>query len=119
MGSLTVNLHLLMSSFYRPAGRKRKILIEQGAFPPDRYAVVAQLGLHGLDPQENLIVMQPDKNDLSAAWREPDIIRISRPRLRNNVVDIEMLDHYRDVLQPDASVFGLLRKGDGMLSRSC
>src|SRR5690606_31478156 len=49
MNSLTVNLHLLMASFYRPRGRRRCILIERGAFPSDRHAVVSQLGLHGQD----------------------------------------------------------------------
>jgi len=64
MGALTVNLHLLMSGFYRPEGRKRKILIEEGAFPSDRYAVVAQLRLHGLDPNDDLIELQPDEEGL-------------------------------------------------------
>lgn len=59
MNSLTINLHLLMASFFRPAGERRMILIEQGAFPSDRYAVVSQLGWHGLDPRESLVQVAP------------------------------------------------------------
>lgn len=59
MNTLTVNLHLLMVSFFRPAGRRRKILIEHGAFPSDRYAVESQLRFHGLDPAECLVELAP------------------------------------------------------------
>ncbi|HEY1990813.1 MAG TPA: kynureninase [Gammaproteobacteria bacterium] len=55
MNSLTVNLHLMMTSFYRPEGRRRKLLVERGSFPSDRYAVEAQVRLHGLDPDDCLI----------------------------------------------------------------
>jgi kynureninase len=45
-----VNLHLMMATFFRPAGSRRKILIEDGAFPSDTYAAQTQLALHGIDP---------------------------------------------------------------------
>ncbi len=61
MNSLTTNLHLLMASFFQPRSNKRKILIEQQAFPTDHYAMASQLQWHGLSPAEDLIVVQPDQ----------------------------------------------------------
>lgn len=62
--ALTVNLHLLLVSFFRPAGARRKILIEAGAFPSDRYAVTSQLRWHGLDPRADLLEVAPDQAGL-------------------------------------------------------
>lgn len=56
MNGLTVNLHLLMVSFYRPQGERTKILMEDCAFSSDTYAVRTQLRYHGQDPAESLIV---------------------------------------------------------------
>lgn len=60
MNTLTVNLQLLMTSFYRPQGARRRILIEQRAFPSDRHAVLGQLSVHGLDPATDLLELAPD-----------------------------------------------------------
>jgi len=59
MNSLTLNLHLLMASFYRPTRERHMILIESGAFPSDRYAVVSQLTWHGRDRADSLIQVAP------------------------------------------------------------
>jgi kynureninase len=59
MNGLTVNLHLLLASFFRPQQRRRKILIESPCFPSDRFAVETQLRWHGLDPDECLIEIGP------------------------------------------------------------
>jgi kynureninase len=59
MNSLTVNLHLMLASFYRPQGKRRRILIEAGAFSSDRHAVASQIAWHGLDPEEALIELAP------------------------------------------------------------
>lgn len=59
MNSLTVNLHLLMASFYRPTPQRFKILIEDAAFPSDTYAVRSQLIHHGFDPDAGLVIARP------------------------------------------------------------
>jgi kynureninase len=81
MNSLTVNLHLMMVSFFRPAGPRNCVLIEKSAFPSDRYAVLSQLGFHGLDAR-HLIEVAPRPGE--QALRTEDIIAILQrdgPRL--------------------------------------
>ena len=55
MNSLTCNLHVMMSAFYKPTADRYKIVIEKKAFPSDYYAVISQLQLHGVDPNKALI----------------------------------------------------------------
>ena len=59
MNSLTVNLHLLLASFYRPTRTRYRIMIESGAFPSDRYLVESQIRWHSLDPATALILVAP------------------------------------------------------------
>lgn len=59
MNTLTVNLHLLMVSFYQPKGKKFKIIMEAGAFPSDQYAIESQVRFHGYDPAEAIIEVKP------------------------------------------------------------
>ncbi|PUZ21190.1 Kynureninase [Chitinophaga costaii] len=59
MNTLTTNLHLLMLSFYRPAGQRYKIIMEAGAFPSDQYAVETQVKLYGYDPADAIIEVAP------------------------------------------------------------
>ncbi|MDX2114745.1 MAG: kynureninase [Planctomycetota bacterium] len=79
MNSLTVNLHLLMTSFYRPEGRaggRRAILIEKPCFPSDVYAVKSQLRLHGVPEEEGLLRVEPRAGE----WRlrEEDVEEVLR-----------------------------------------
>jgi len=71
MNSLTVNLHLMMVSFYRPTADRHKILVEGGAFPSDQYAVKSQILFHGFDPSSSLVELRPRADE--ACLRDEDI----------------------------------------------
>jgi len=63
MNTLSVNLHLMMVSFYRPTTKKYKIVIESDAFPSDKYAVESQLKLHDIDPKDGLVLWKPREGE--------------------------------------------------------
>lgn len=62
MNTLTVNLHLLLISFYRPTKERYKIIMEAGAFPSDQYAIETQVKMHGFDPEDAIIELTPKEN---------------------------------------------------------
>ncbi len=72
MNTLTVNLHLMMVSFYRPEKTRYKIIMEAGAFPSDQYVVKSQLAFHGFDPDEALIELTPRAGEHTL--RDEDIL---------------------------------------------
>lgn len=71
MNSLTVNLHLMMASFYRPTPQRHKILVERGAFPSDQYAVKSQIRFHGFHPEQSLVELTPREGE--SCLRDEDI----------------------------------------------
>ena len=74
MNSLTVNLHLMMATFYRPTKSRFKILMEHPAFPSDTYAIKTQIVHHGLDPKDALILARPRKGEFTI--RTEDIVHL-------------------------------------------
>ncbi len=76
MNSLTVNLHLMMVSFYRPTPQRHKIVIEDSAFPSDQYAIKSQIRFHGFNSDESLIELKP--RDGERTLRDEDIIELVR-----------------------------------------
>ncbi|HEY6929303.1 MAG TPA: kynureninase [Thermoanaerobaculia bacterium] len=76
MNSLTVNLHLMMASFYRPTRERHRILFEEHAFPSDDYALESQAIIHGFDPAEALVRLKPDVNRGKHTIDTEDVARV-------------------------------------------
>lgn len=74
MNQLTVNLHLLMTSFYRPTKERFRIICEAKAFPSDQYAITSQVKLHGFDPDNAIIEISPRDGEFNI--RTEDILAI-------------------------------------------
>ncbi len=72
MNALTVNLHLMLISFYKPTKTRNKILIEKGAFPSDQYAIESQIKFHGYKPKQCLIEIEPREGE--SCLRADDIL---------------------------------------------
>src|SRR5437764_3002126 len=71
MNSLTVNLHLMMATFYQPTKSRFKVLMEEPAFPSDTYALKSQIVHHGFDPKDALVLARPRKAEFTI--RQEDI----------------------------------------------
>src|SRR5262245_9077285 len=74
MNSLTVNLHLMMATFYRPTKSRFKVLMEEPAFPSDTYAIKTQLIHHGLVPKDALVLARPRKGEFTV--RKEDVLNL-------------------------------------------
>jgi kynureninase len=85
MNQLTVNLHLMMTSFYRPAKTRFKILTEASAFPSDQYAFESQVKLHGFNPDDAIVELSP--RDGEFALRTEDILQ----KIEENKNDIALV----------------------------
>ncbi|MDZ4668403.1 MAG: kynureninase [bacterium] len=72
MNNLTVNLHLMMVSFYRPTAQRYKIMMEATAFPSDQYAMESQVRFHGLNPGDAIIELNPREGEYTL--RTEDIL---------------------------------------------
>ncbi len=70
MNTLTVNLHLLMVSFYQPNKKRFKILMEAGAFPSDQYAIESQVRFHGFDPEDAIIEVAPKDGEYTLSTED-------------------------------------------------
>ncbi|KAJ3584128.1 hypothetical protein NHX12_014624 [Muraenolepis orangiensis] len=74
MNGLTVNLHLLLLSFYKPTATRHKILMEDKAFPSDHYAVESQIRLRGHDPKDSMLCLSPRPGEVTL--RTEDILEV-------------------------------------------
>ncbi len=74
MNSLTVNLHLMMATFYQPTKSRFKVVMEEPAFPSDTYAIKTQITHHGLDPKDALVLVRPRKGEFTI--RTDDVIEL-------------------------------------------
>jgi kynureninase len=93
MNQLTVNLHLMMTSFYRPTKARFKIIVEAGAFSSDQYAFESQLKLHGIDPATGLIELTPRAGEFTL--RTEDIVKsIEEHRDQLALIIIGALQYY-------------------------
>lgn len=85
MNQLSVNLHLMLVSFYRPQGKRRKVLVEANEFPSDYYAVEQQIKWHGLNPEECIIEALPRPGEVTL--RTEDIIST----IENNKEELSLI----------------------------
>src|SRR5262249_26851243 len=80
MNSLTVNLHLMLATFYRPTPERFKILTDSPYFPSDRFALQSQLRHHGFDPKEGLLITQPRTGEAMTRLEDVEALLEARGR---------------------------------------
>lgn len=103
MGGLTGNLHFLMVSFYRPTGKRTKILCEGKAFPSDQYALESQVKYHGLSAEENIVELFPREGEYHL--REEDILaKITELKGELALIMIGGVNYYTGQLMPMKSI---------------
>jgi kynureninase len=113
LNTLTVNLHLLFATFFRPAGARTAILIDAPTFPSDRYAVESQLRLHGLDPARDLVVVRP--RDGEALLRTEDLeAAIHEQRDRLAVALLAGVNYATGQLHDIARLTGAVQEAGGV-----
>jgi len=81
MNTLTTNIHMAFGSFYRPSGKRTKVLMEADAFPSDRYAVESWIRLFGLDPEQDVIRLYTNERGYLAPEQIRDTILAAGDRL--------------------------------------
>ncbi len=93
MNQLTVNLNLMLISFYRPKGKRKKVLIEANEFPSDYYAIEQQIRLHGLNPEECIIEVTAREGEVTL--RNEDIIaKIAKHKDELALVMLSAVNYY-------------------------
>ncbi|HLP19578.1 MAG TPA: kynureninase [Chitinophagales bacterium] len=93
MNQLTVNLNLMLISFYRPEGKRNKILVESNEFPSDYYAIEQQIRLHGLNPEDCIVEVMPRAGE--GTLRTEDIIsKIEEHKDELALVMLSVVNYY-------------------------
>ena len=114
MNALTVNLHLLLLTFYRPAPKRFKILIEAGAFPSDQYAVETQVRWHGRSPNEAIVEVGPREGE--RLIREEDILAaIDREKDALALVLLGGINYYTGQLFDMAAIAAAAHKAGALV----
>jgi kynureninase len=112
MNTLTVNLHLMLASFYRPAGERTALLVERQAFPSDRHAAESQVRFHGLDPARDLIEVAPRPGE--DRLRTEDLVAvIEREGARIATVLLPGVQYLTGQVLDVAAITGAARRAGG------
>lgn len=93
MNQLTVNLNLMLVSFYRPQGKRNKILVEANEFPSDYYALEQQVKFHGLNPKESIVEVLPRKGEVTLCT-EDIVLKIAELKDELALVHFSAVNYY-------------------------